>query len=1424
MKGQGRSHRPSSSEPDDWGDGSWIVDCACGVNFDDGEEMVSCDECGVWVHTRCSRFVKGETSFACDKCKIKKRRKEEESEETEVAQLLAELPTKTMRMESCPAPSFRMASEVRMEDRVHVQGIPGGDPELFEGLPAFYSRELWKCSGYVPKKLNFQYREFPCWDDKENIDVVPFLQSKMQIGVHRPVVLDDGSRGSEEPERVAVSEGRGAEDTEREIPVLASSKEKLVLHQGSQSRREDRHSSPRGEGSRRLEGKGHKHQHHHHHHHSHHQGKRKKEEGGGSRDNAGKKRAKTSGDKDRDENLKKKGSSSQDGGHTSRSLRSAPKNPKSMRNLAAQRFLDDGLKAHSGSCKVEPIELACHDSLFGGTHDKTEVRDCENSGSLAKGTSLDKREIKNEEYRGRLLQDTDQDGIFKKHDTQRSMEKLKLASASRIYSTEIPSDSFICTMSSEPQLKKDCQITGKAGKFSPTRESMKFHLEACKIATAPIKQEDLKISVEDASMSNAGKSTVDFESSEDPVVHAELAFDSEFAAPKSLSGNYPHGDAVPCLSITSPALNGGVASESAITLLTVKGEVNDEPAILDIKPLRSSNSNLTREKSLGEGCKQPQKASDPFACLQPRHLAVSGNCLFKQTAKHSGPVAKSRADDCMQSQKQQTLAQNEPEDNCQVVKDTEDFHVESRDNISGIELKSLLADPKQILTEDSHCQDDAVSEERQLKLEQSCHGGFEQAQSLSQQTSILLQEARLPPAHRPRFSMGSSLYTASAIALSMQVPSSKSPNGGSKSSSGAAHLHKNGVEGVGRTSGSSSVSRPPTSGPIAEGNSKSFGQGTKSSVYTVSSSPASKPVHPSKQRIRSGNSTEVMKDDAGNAVGKGSTTGSPGRVSPEISSSKSVPKDNVKCSTNSTGKTAPLGKSCFPGGASKQAASSPKGHSSCPSSKSSAGQNVPNYSSSTEHVVATHQQTLSVQTKHAITGTAHKNEKSSLLAAQSVLKATTAMPSAHSQASNSVPTTLSDEALALLLHQQLNSSPRVPRVPRVRHAGNIPQLASSSTPSSGTNVKRPTTVTPQCNSVSGQKDHNLVSRRRNREDNAREASRTVHGIDEPVNSEGLLSSPDTRRLEESNRADDLSYSTRRETPSRSSDVSCAANKNVASTSVHNMTEGSSHSIAFDSIDGHLSSVHASPGDMSDDAENTLIGGGGLTLPSLIDEILSKNQHMTDDELCEAVLPHWQNLRKHNGERYAYTSHCQAVLDCLRNRAVWAHRFDRGPKTGMGRKRRRIGAAVAVDSENDEEADVLGSIHEDEQHTGRVSKLHDVGSERSDSLASNRQKDVDITAIEDVPKGKRKARSRRPLEFKSREDMDEFKRSNRKDKQRYKTDGLDQAPQREEHEPFSHSSEDTSSNDSEDDNHNVTHSVRMHLASSDMSADELESTP
>lgn len=67
-----------SLEFDYWGDELWIVDCFCGVSFDDGEEMVECDECVVWVYIVCCCVFKGFIIYVCDKCKSKKKKEFEE--------------------------------------------------------------------------------------------------------------------------------------------------------------------------------------------------------------------------------------------------------------------------------------------------------------------------------------------------------------------------------------------------------------------------------------------------------------------------------------------------------------------------------------------------------------------------------------------------------------------------------------------------------------------------------------------------------------------------------------------------------------------------------------------------------------------------------------------------------------------------------------------------------------------------------------------------------------------------------------------------------------------------------------------------------------------------------------------------------------------------------------------------------------------------------------------------------------------------------------------------------------------------------------------------------------------------------------------------------------------------------------------------
>ncbi|EPS65736.1 hypothetical protein M569_09046, partial [Genlisea aurea] len=84
-----------------------------------------------------------------------------------------------------------------------------------------------------------------------------------------------------------------------------------------------------------------------------------------------------------------------------------------------------------------------------------------------------------------------------------------------------------------------------------------------------------------------------------------------------------------------------------------------------------------------------------------------------------------------------------------------------------------------------------------------------------------------------------------------------------------------------------------------------------------------------------------------------------------------------------------------------------------------------------------------VKSRAAATSASSKGEKSRLLDSQTSSRGNMVFP----PASSSAPAALSDEELALLLHQELNSSPRVPRVPRMRNAGSIVQLACSKTTS-----------------------------------------------------------------------------------------------------------------------------------------------------------------------------------------------------------------------------------------------------------------------------------------------------------------------------------------------------------------------------------------
>ncbi|PKA64370.1 PHD finger protein MALE STERILITY 1 [Apostasia shenzhenica] len=55
----------------EWGNGDEVVNCSCGAKAEDGERMVNCDICEVWLHSRCVKIPDGEELpgvFLCNNC------------------------------------------------------------------------------------------------------------------------------------------------------------------------------------------------------------------------------------------------------------------------------------------------------------------------------------------------------------------------------------------------------------------------------------------------------------------------------------------------------------------------------------------------------------------------------------------------------------------------------------------------------------------------------------------------------------------------------------------------------------------------------------------------------------------------------------------------------------------------------------------------------------------------------------------------------------------------------------------------------------------------------------------------------------------------------------------------------------------------------------------------------------------------------------------------------------------------------------------------------------------------------------------------------------------------------------------------------------------------------------------------------------
>ncbi|CAJ2628345.1 unnamed protein product [Trifolium pratense] len=377
-------------------------------------------------------------------------------------------------------------------------------------------------------------------------------------------------------------------------------------------------------------------------------------------------------------------------------------------------------------------------------------------------------------------------------------------------------------------------------------------------------------------------------------------------------------------------------------------------------------------------------------------------------------------------------------------------------------------------------------------------------------------------------------------------------------------------------------------------------------------------------------------------------------------------------------------------------------HSS--SSKPSPGHQIPSVFGSSETNASMHHKKESQVQNKISSSVPQKVEK---------LNQTNAHPSSklnqsHTPSLNPSPTLnssmLSDEELALLLHQELNSSPRVPRVPRARHTGSLPQLTSTSA----------TNMLMKRASVGG-KDNHLVSKRKYKDATRDGFCSSRDHEDETKKIEKEKGQSSDQRKQDMARVEDAFVKEEGGRACVTATNSITSNIVSTTSSIGNGRSPSPRE------DRNLSSMRSSPRNISDDDTATAGRPVHHTLPGLINNIMSKGKRMTYEELCNVVEPHWPNLRKHNGERYAYASHSQAVLDCLRNRHEWARLVDRGPKTNTNRKRRS-----KLDTEESD----------------------DNGYEKGKTAKETEGKNFELQK-EEFPKGKRKARKRRRLALQGR---------------------------------------------------------------------------
>ncbi|KAK4262968.1 hypothetical protein QN277_028452 [Acacia crassicarpa] len=1054
---KGRSHRLQSSDPpDDWIDGSWTVDCVCGVNFDDGEEMVNCDECGVWVHTRCSRYVKGDDMFVCDKCKSKINRSD--TEEKEVAQLLAELPTKTVRMENSFAPIGPPRRPfLPMEERVHIQGIPGGDPSLFGGLSSIFNRQLWKCTGYVPKQFNFQYREFPCWnenstreEDNENpINKgagVLFSLSKESISATPIATLVD----------MRARDGEDGSDLNKSLKAMkkCDSEDVAAIRRAQNGMKKERSLL------RSVM----------------HSGKQKKEELGTSKDRSGKKRIKTS---DKEADPKRRTS------HTSKTAFTPTSDAKQL-----EFYEDRGLK----NFKTDTW------SVKSKTLKDIVVQEHVSNNYAVVDTIMEEPNINSAA-------------------TEDSSEALYPDTARHSFSV----GREIAAEKTENKAPSVSEISSK------TDDNISPYLKNNSAGNASIKEEE----------------------------------------GDGLAGNNAD-DIIGVRNTVSPA------EEDLCGTAPPEHKDNQDSQDFDYETCPSSGQSNLEVKREGD--------NDNFGKRLISHSS-SMNDL-----KNDEELPKHKSDHLNDSVVTNSSYENKVEESDRKLEVIIDCHTNNSEALS-----CHFCPGKQEMTGS-----EGPMETQRGVSEIEDGSGYAEDPSKSESTSC---------PHKGSSTMNSKI---SASDQKSEIPNPLVKHGSMED----CNMYNK-----------------------KESNQNDI---VRDEVYRKSS----------KERLKSSSNPNLKAMHSSKSAQKA--------ILRQVSADS---KDFVNSSSSTASLVHPTGTNL---GLSK----------------------------SDESLL--HQKSL--QAPNKISSSApQRGEKINQTNLQPSSKVNQNHVPSPSPISNS-SAMLSDEELALLLHQELNSSPRVPRVPRARHGGSLPVLTS---PSGASMLSKRT-------SSAGGKDYCLFSRRKYKDASRDGLCSSRELEDESKRIENASSSSDQKKKDMECVEEDASVMEKRHT---SMTTINSMTKNVTPASAATANSGS----ASPPEDQNLSFTRNSPKSVSDDDNGTAGRPAHRTLPGFINEIMSKGRRITYDELCNAVLPHWNNLRKHNGDRYAYTSHSQAVLDCLRNRPEWARLVDRGPKTNSTRKRRKF----------DEESD------DNVSSKGRTAK-------------GGEGKNFELQK-EDYPKGKRsKARKRRRL--------------------------------------------------------------------------------